>query len=221
MGRPLLAIGGVALIGAGIAFGLGWTWWSSSATTSRQVTWPIDTVLLDTQSGDVQIRTGDVQTTTIRQHFRYRGGQPGDAFRVSGGQLVLSGCGNDCTVDFEVVVPRGSAVSGHSTSGDVTIEGAAATDVTARSGDVRIVDGAGPVKVQSNSGSVSVRLAGPQNVQVDGHSGDVSAVVPPGHYRIVAETDSGDRKVDLAADPDGPYQLDLRTHSGDVTIDAA
>jgi putative adhesin len=220
MGRPVLAIGGVALIGLGIAIGLGW-WWPSSADTDRQVGTRIGSVLLATQSGDVEIRTGDVSTTTVHQRLRYTGSRPGDAFKISGGQLVLAGCGHDCTVDYELIVPRGTTVSGNAGSGDVAIEGAGATEVTSRSGEVRVLGGVGPVKVRANSGEVSIRLASPQNVQVDAGSGDVSVVVPAGHYRVRAETGSGDQRITLATDPNGPYQLDLRTRSGDVTVNAA
>ena len=220
MGRPALAIGGIALIGVGAAIGLGW-WWPSTTTVDRQVAQRIDTVALDVGSGDVHIRAGDVGATTIRQRFHYSGSGPGDAFEVSGTRLQLHGCGHDCTVDYDVVVPRGTTVTGGANSGDVTAQGLAATDVTTRSGEVRVLDAAAPVTVHANSGDITVALALPADVRADANSGDVKVTVPPDRYRLQIDTNSGDEKVNIAGDPAGTHVLDLRANSGDVEVDAA
>lgn len=220
MSRPALAIGGVALIGAGVAIGLGW-WWPSSAEQDSLVESRIDTVRLDVDSGDVDIRVGDVATTTVHQEFRYHGARPDNAFQVNGTELVLNRCEPDCSVDYEVVVPRGTAVTGEAQSGDITIEGMAATDVTVRSGDVRVLDGAGSVKVQTRSGDITVNLATPQSVQADANSGDVNVVVPQDRYRVQVQTSSGEQQIDIPTDPAGTRTLDLRADSGDVTLSAA
>jgi hypothetical protein len=220
MARPLLAIGGIALIGIGAAIGLGW-WWPTSAQEDRQVTQRIDTVSLDTNSGDVHIRADNVATTTVHQRFHYNGSRPNDAFRVTGGRLELTGCGHNCSVDYDVVVPRGATVTGTASSGDVTVDAASSIDVTANSGEVRVRDGAGPVKVQANSGDVSVALAAPQDVQVEANSGDVHVVVPQDRYRVQAQTESGEQKINISTDPAAPHLLDLHANSGDVTINPA
>lgn len=220
MSRPALAIGGVALIGTGVAIGLGW-WWPSSAEQDSLVESRIDTVRLDVDSGDVAIRVGDVATTTVHQDFRYHGARPDDTFQVNGTELVLNRCEPDCSVDYEVVVPRGTAVTGDAKSGDITIEGLAATDVTVQSGDVRVLDGAGSVKVRSRSGDITVNLATPQNVQAEANSGDVKVVVPQDRYRVQVETRSGDQQIDIPTDPAGTRTLDLRASSGDVRLSPA
>ncbi|HJQ44827.1 MAG TPA: DUF4097 family beta strand repeat-containing protein [Amycolatopsis sp.] len=217
MARPALAIGGIALIGVGVAIGFGW-WSPSTSTVDRQVAQRIDTVTLDVGSGDVHLRAGDVGTTTIHQRFHYNGSQPGDAFAVTGTRLELRGCGDNCTVDYDVVVPRGTIVTGEANSGDITAQGLAATDVTTRSGEVHVTDAAGPVTVHANSGDISVALARPEDVQANANSGDVKVTVPANRYRLQIQTRSGDQDISVENDPAGTHVLDLQANSGDVKL---
>ncbi|WP_186382316.1 DUF4097 family beta strand repeat-containing protein [Amycolatopsis rhizosphaerae] len=222
MGRIALAVGGIVLIGAGIAIATEWNWhWSTKAQVDRELAQRIDTVQLDTGSGDVRILAEDVATTTVHQRFSYTGGKPGDAFTVEGGKLVLHDCGNRCDVDYEVVVPRGVAVTGKVTSGETTVRGAAAADVTSTSGNVLVTDATGPVKVRATSGDVTVAMSMAQNVKVDVTSGNVMVTVPRDRYRVRTGTSSGTQRVDIATDPAGPYELDLNSTSGDVTVSPA
>lgn len=104
MGRAALAIAGMALVGFGVAVGLGW--------------W------------DYQGRS-----------------RPGDAFRVEGDQLVLAPCGGVCSTDYDVTVPRGTTVTGSTTSGLIRLQET------------------GPVNVFATSGDIEVTLAEPQDVR--------------------------------------------------------
>lgn len=207
MGRVALAIGGVALIGAGIAVGLGWWSPGGAGTTTEvdhQVSQRIHTVRIDDlSSGDVTIQTGPVTAATVHEKFHHGGTTPGDAYRVDGDQLVLSACGHDCTVDFDVTVPSGTAVTGNR-----------------HSGTVRIRD-TGPVDVSGTSGDVDVSLTTPEDVRVQVTSGDVRVVVPVDHYRVEGESGSGDRDIQIASDPAASHVLDLSTRSGDVIAHTA
>lgn len=220
MGRPALAIGGIALIGAGVAIAVGW-WWPTSAREDRQVTVQVSSVQLDVRSDDVHVRAEDVATTTVHQEFRYHGGKPADAFHVEGGRLVLTGCGSDCSVDYDIVVPRGTTMSGHSTSGDVTVEGLAATDVTTTSGEIHLLDAAGTVQAQASSGDVTVVARVASDVHVETTSGDVQVTVPNDHYRVRIDTSSGDQRIGIPSDPAGTHLLDLQATSGDVSVTPA
>ncbi|MBB2935345.1 hypothetical protein FHX82_002365, partial [Amycolatopsis bartoniae] len=61
MGRPALAIGGVALIGAGVAIAVGW-WWPTTEEATYQVVQPVGGVRLDVSAGDVRVTARDVAT---------------------------------------------------------------------------------------------------------------------------------------------------------------
>ncbi|MTD57649.1 DUF4097 family beta strand repeat-containing protein [Amycolatopsis pithecellobii] len=215
MGRPALALGGVALIGAGVAVALGW-WWPQTAEAHELVP-GVQSVRLDVSSGDVRVRAGDAGSTSVVERFRYSGSRPDHAYRLDSGQLVLADCGHDCSVDYEIVVPRGTSVTGNANSGDIELAGVSA-DVSNRSGQIDVRDATGPVKVHTNSGDISVSLSSPQDVTAQASSGDVDLTVPDERYRIDARTSSGDRKIEIPADPTGLHLLDLQASSGDITV---
>ncbi|GHF12802.1 lipoprotein [Amycolatopsis deserti] len=222
MRKPALAIGGIALIvvGIGLALGWNWDWWrvSERAEVTSTVTQPVSSVRVDNNSGDVRIRVEDTTTTSVNQVLHYDGDQPGQAFRLTGDQLVLDGCGDDCTADYEVVVPRGTTVTGEVRSGDLTVYGAASVDLSASSGDIHVENATGPITARTRSGRIEIDLATAQNVIAEAQSGDVRVVVPADRYRVTGETNSGDRSIDVVQDPSAPYLLDVTTSSGDATV---
>jgi hypothetical protein len=199
-GRLALAVGGVALIGAGVMLGVGW-WSPTSAESDARVTQQIRTVRIAVRSGEVTVRSGDVSGASVHQVFEYhRRSRPRDAYQATGDQLVLRDCGADCTADFEVVVPRGTAVVGEATSGAIR------------------VDDTGPVDVRATSGTIDVVLRGPQDVHARVTSGEIHLTVPNDRYRVTGDTTSGDRRIDVVDDPAAPNPLDVSTTSGDVTV---
>ncbi|MCR6487075.1 DUF4097 domain-containing protein [Amycolatopsis sp. OK19-0408] len=256
MARPLLAVGGIVLIGVGLATAFGWGW-GADFENSKTLSETIRSVKLEGDSGSVKIRTGTGPSTVhekVNYHWRSK---PGDTFfRVDGDQLVLTDCGNNCSVDFEVVVPAGVPVSGQVDSGGLDIAGVASVDVRADSGHARVEDVTGlvklrlesggidlrdvgevqlhaesgsinatgvrgPVDVTSSSGSVDFSLAEANNVKVKADSGSVEVEVPGGPYRVVGDSDSGHRDIDVPTDSSAPHTLDLTTDSGSVTVRAA
>jgi len=256
MARPLLALGGIVLIGVGLATAFGWGWGSDFENT-KTLSETIRSVKLDGDSGSVKIRAGSGPATVhqkIDYHWR---GNPGDTFfRVEGDQLVLADCGTNCSVDFEVVVPANIPVTGKVDSGGLDIAGMASVDVRADSGHARVEDVPGLVKlrldsggidlrdvgevqlhadsgsisgtglrgpadVTSSSGSVELSLAEPNNVKVKADSGSVEVAVPGGPYRVLGDSDSGHRDIDVPTDGTAPHTLDLTTDSGSVTVRAA
>jgi hypothetical protein len=195
MARPALALGGIVLIGVGVALAFGW-WSSSTAEADAQMAAPIRSVRLEGRSGDVAVRAGDVPVTTVHQRFRYRGSRPGDAYAVEGDRLVLRECGWNCTVDYEVIVPRAATVSGHVGSGDIILDGVAAADVSVNSGDMTIREVPGTVRAQAGSGDLILSGVG-QEVSARSSSGDIRGDRLRG--RVTARADSGDIELHLDA----------------------
>lgn len=220
MGRPALAIGGVALICAGVAIAFS-SWRSDSAEQDHQLAQTVTSVQLATSSGDVRVVARDVTTTSVHETFHYSGSQPGQGYRLDGATLVLAGCGHDCTVDYDIVVPRGTAVHGNLTSGDVTLDGVVGTDVTSTSGQIRVTGAAGPVKAHATSGDIEISLASPEDVNAQANSGNVTVTVPNDRYRVDVLTHSGEQEVGIPTDPAGAYVLDLQATSGDVRVEPA
>ncbi|QXV60819.1 DUF4097 family beta strand repeat-containing protein [Amycolatopsis sp. TNS106] len=209
MARPLLAIGGIALIGVGVLTGLGW-WWPSDAEATSEVTQPIRSVRIDNGEGRVKIRTGE-GPVRIHQEFQYRWNKPGDAFRVEGDTLVLAGCGTTCEVRYDVVVPAGVPVSGKLDSGALDVAGVSTVDIMVDSGDVSVTDVPGTVKVRSEAGRVELANIG-QAVTVQAASGAIKGERLGGN--VEARTDSGRIELELVKGAD----VAARTDSGSVEV---
>ncbi|MFI5607548.1 DUF4097 family beta strand repeat-containing protein [Amycolatopsis sp. NPDC051903] len=209
MARPLLALGGVVLIGVGVAIAFGWGL-GSAVERDTTVAQQIRGVKLDADSGDVRIRTGSGPITVHQKlHYNFRS-EPGDAWRVDGDQLVLGDCGRNCTADFEIVVPAGLPVTGKADSGSLDIAGVGSVDVTADSGHAQVANVTGPVNLRLDSGSIDLHDVGP--VQLHSDSGHVSADGVRGPVDISA--DSGRVELALAS----PNDVRVKADSGSVDV---
>lgn len=229
MARPLLALGGIVLIGIGLTTAFGWGWGSSFDTT-KAVDTTIRSVRLDGDAGSIRIRTGTAGS--VHQHISYHWrGKPDDAFRVDGDQLVLADCGTNCSADFDVVVPAGVQVFGKLDSGGLDVAGAGSVDVQAASGHATVADVSGPVKLRLDSGSIDLHNVG--EVQLHNDSGSVrgedvrgpaDVKTDSGSIRlkltqaadVTAKTDSG--SIDLTV-PDQGYRVQGDSDSGHRRID--
>ncbi|MBN6035791.1 DUF4097 family beta strand repeat-containing protein [Amycolatopsis sp. 195334CR] len=210
MARPGLAIGGIALIVAGAAIGFGW-WWPSTSEATAQVDTKIQRVRLASDSGSVHVRAADVQQSTVVQRFDYRWGEPDQSYSVNGDELVLADCGNWCSVDYDVVVPFGTTVSGDADSGEIVLTGVASADVTADSGSVDVRNVAGPVTVQVSSGNVTLADLG-STAKVVANSGKISGTGLKGS--VDAQADSGDIELVMAA----AQEVKAHADSGEVEV---
>lgn len=208
--RPKLAIAGVSFIVVGLAVGLGW-WWPERAEATANLRAQVHKVRIDNSSGDIDIRVGDTTSTRVRQVFEYNWSKPGDAYSMDGDTLVLGDCGWSCSVDYQVIVPRGTKVSGGTSSGGIEINGVAAVNVRASSGALEVRDVNGPVRADVNSGDIDLaRVRGDITLYAD--SGDITGTGLDG--KVSAETSSGDIELTMAS------QRDVRAmaSSGDVTV---
>lgn len=231
MARPLLALGGIVLIGVGLATAFGWGWGSDfedSATLSQT----IRSVKLESTSGPVKIRTGTGPATVLEKvDYHWRSKPGGTFYRVDGDQLVLTDCGTNCSVGFELVVPADVPVTGRIDSGGLDIAGVASVDVQAGSGHARVEDVAGPVKLRLSSGAIDLRDVG--DVQLHAGSGSVKATGVRGPVDVTSESGSVDVSLTQAAGvkvkaesgsvdvevPGGPYRVTGTSDSGHRTID--
>jgi DUF4097 and DUF4098 domain-containing protein YvlB len=107
--------------------------------------------------------------------------------------------------------------------GDVTLAG--------YRGSARIATGTGRVSVTgfcgfslqatADSGDISAGTAcAPQQMSLRSTSGNVSVHVPPGRYRVDAESNSGRRVVrGLTAAGDAVFSIQALSNSGDVVLE--
>lgn len=164
-------------------------------------------------NGDLIVRGDDaVKGLDVRRKVRYRGDAPAETAKVENGSLLLSfDCGRNCSVTYEIRVPRGVAVRGDANAGDVVLSDTGAVDITVNSGDVT-VERATTAKVKALSGDIVVRdIAG--DVSATANSGDITARDLSG-ATVAISTRSGDLEIDYA----GSGALVAETSSGDVTL---
>ncbi len=209
MARPLLAIGGIALIGVGVLTGLGW-WWPSDAEATAQLTQPIRSVRVENGEGSLKIRTGN-GAATVHQEFEYRWNKPGDAYRMDGDTLVLGDCGSNCEVAYDVMIPAGIPVTGKIDSGSVDIAGVSTVDIEVDSGRVEVKDVAGAVQVKADSGRVELANIG-QDVTVNASSGSIKGENLGG--KVDVKADSGRIELEL----DKPNNVTAQSDSGSIEV---
>lgn len=237
MSRTGRAIAGVVFLGIAVVIATGW-WNPSTASADDTISEPVRHVEIDNDSGNVTIRAADVDTTTVHQEYRYHWGEPDTAFEMRDGTLKLDGCGWQCDVTYDVVVPLGTTVEGKVDSGSVDLDAVAEVDVKVNSGNVALSDVNGPVRLDVDSGSVSgtglggsldanvdsgevdLTFTEPPDVTADVDSGNVQLTVPDVPYRVMSEIDSGNEDIDVPTDPDSDHALEFDVDSGNVTVRA-
>ncbi|WP_190016275.1 DUF4097 family beta strand repeat-containing protein [Streptomyces lucensis] len=199
----------------------------------------IASIRLDNRDGNVKVdSSADVSTISVHRRVHYRGDKPsGTSFHITDGVLTLSGCGEDCGVDYVVKVPAGLPVTGGTSNGDLRLIGTGAVDVRTKNGGIVVADATGPVRLrtsngdvdvrkatgggidtQTSNGEVTIRTATPQNVRARTTSGNLTLTAPPARYRVSADDSNGDKNVAFSDEPSGEYRLELATTNGDLTV---
>ncbi len=186
-------------------------------------------------SGDVSIRyrQGLTETTIHRRVYHDKNNKPTTvSHRVEGSALALETCGDDCSIDYEILVPSADiTVIGDVGSGDTTIEGLASVDYKTGSGRVTVRDIAGSVKAITGSGDFEATRVGGE-VFADLGSGRMTLDAVKG--KTLLKTGSGDISGtaldnDTVADADSgrvdlmftsARSVRVHTGSGDVTVRA-
>jgi hypothetical protein len=191
----------------------------------------VSDIVLSGAGGDVTVTTAAVTQTTVTRVVR-RSSNPGESYHRTGTTLAVdTSCGPDCSVSYQIQAPIGVTVRGRLGSGDVHLDGVAATDLEVTSGDLTVTDATGPVKLRTSSGDVRVANA-KGTVQVRTTSGDIEAVEDDGPLdlhassgditartaavrSVTASTTSGDIALTV---PAGAYKIVTSVGSGDTDV---
>jgi hypothetical protein len=189
-------------------------------------------------SGETAIRAGEDGQVRVVARKRVKGGSADRAKRLlENVEVRIEQKGNDIfvephlyeqerswldlfrgkrfRVDFEITVPRETAVNAQTVSGDLDVHGTRGpTRVESVSGDVNIEDVQGPMRIKSVSGDVQCTdYVG--SVEGSSVSGDVDI---RGRVRACElHTVSGDISIDLEPEVGG-RESRLKTISGDVEV---
>ena len=189
-------------------------------------------------SGETAIRVGESGQVRVVARKRVKGGSADRAKRLlENVEVRIEQKGNDIfvephlyeqerswldlfrgkrfRVDFEITVPRETAVNAQTVSGDLDLQGTRGpARVESVSGDVNIEDLQGPMRIKSVSGDVQVTdYVG--SVEGSSVSGDVD--IRGRVHACELHTVSGDISIDLEPEVGG-RESRLKTISGDVEV---
>jgi hypothetical protein len=211
-----------------IALAVQWIATSHKRVTSYAVTGSPSGVVLDVRSGNVEVLGGAASAVEVRrtEHLSFEH-RSRERRSVTGGVLrIRSSCPTvivgTCSADYRLTVPDNVPITVN--TGDGAIHLAAfrgSASVKTGSGDVTADAFCGfSLAIVTGSGNARVTTAcSPQRLSMRSDSGDLDASVPPGRYRIEADTSDGERKVSgLSASAQAPFAVQAVTGSGDVTL---
>jgi hypothetical protein len=225
----LVTISVFAVLTAGLVMAVWWAATIEERTATYVVRGTVNGITIDIGDADLDIVGGGTQAALqVSRTDRFAFGHPAEAQRVvRGGTLRLhSRCPDaligSCKSAYRLRVPDNVPVTVRTTSGNVAssgYRGSARVDTT--TGDVNFNGWCGfNLQIRADSGNVRAAAAcSPERLQLRSRQGRVDARVPPGRYRVDAESDQGRRSVrgvDVA--DDAPFQVQALSTSGDVSV---
>jgi hypothetical protein len=218
-----------ALLGVvALAFVIGWIASSENERVAYAAPASVTRVELDVGAGDVTVTGGNGSGVQIRRDDSSAfGRRPTERRQQTGGVLrVQSKCPRvvvgGCSAAYHVSVPGDVEIDVRTGSGRVRYLGFhGSARIQTGSGDVAVDAFCGfGLSVRSRSGSVkTIAACAPKALALASETGDVTAVVPPGRYRIRATSDTGRRRVSgVQPNATARFGIDARSHSGAVTV---
>jgi hypothetical protein len=226
----LVAVSTCLLLGATAVLGVWWAASAESRTGFYAVRGTLSSILLDIGDADAEIVGSRTRPTVeVRRTDNFAFGDPARSTRdVSGGVLRLdSRCPQTvlptCSAHYRLTVPDNVPVTVRTDSGDVSFRGfRGSARIDTRTGDITAVGFCGfSLQARAETGNVRATAAcAPERLLLRSRTGSVDASVPPGRYRIDADSDEGTRRVaGLTAADDAPFQIQVLSGTGDVNVE--
>ena len=218
------------LLIAGAVLGALWLSSTETRTVSSHLPASLRGIELQVQSGDVAIVGGSQSGVSISSSDRSAFGHgPRERRSLRGGILrVSSGCPRmvvgSCSASYRIDVPNDVPISIRTEHGDIRLTGyQGSADIATDTGAINVEDYCGFVLgAASASGDITVSTAcSPERLTLRSDSGDVSATVPPGNYRIQAASGAGATSVrGLIDDGGAPWEIQALSNTGRVGLSA-
>jgi Putative adhesin len=227
----LVAVSAVIVLGVVLGIAVWWAVTSEARVTSYAVRGQLDGITLDLGNADARIVGGrDQPLVEVRRTDRFAFGQRAvSRRRISNGVLTLrSRCPRaivgTCDATYRLTVPNNVPIAVRTGSGDVQIAGfRGSARIDTRTGDIAASAFCGfLLHARADQGDVSAAAAcTPERLELRSRTGDVRAVVPPGRYRIDADSDTGERALrGLQPVDDAPFHILALSGAGDVQVEA-
>lgn len=218
------------LVAAGVVLGLLWISSLNTRSFSTQLPGAVLGVELRVQSGNVNVVGGSRDRLSIRHSDRSAFGHvPREQRSVRRGILAITSTCPDlvvgrCSSDYRIAVPDNVPISIRAEDGTVHLAGYhGSADIATNSGAITVEGYCGFVLgAASASGDVKVQAAcSPERLALRSGSGDISALVPAGNYRVQSASSSGSTSVKgVTNDQGAPWSIEALSNTGSVTLAA-
>jgi hypothetical protein len=225
----LVAVSALALLGVAAVLGL-W-WWASGAerVATYRVVGELAGIRLDLRDADVTIDGGGTSAVEVRRTDSFAFDRPPLERRaVRNGVLQISSRCPDtllgtCRAAYRLSVPDNVPIRVATTSGAVRIDGVrASATVSTGSGPIAVDAFCGfLLRATSESGAIAAAAdCSTERLELRSNRGDVRLQVPPGRYRIDAQSDGGRRQVrGVTLAEDAPFAIQALSTRGDVIVE--
>jgi hypothetical protein len=226
----MVAVSAILVLGSALALGAWWLGSSERQISTYSVRGSLRSISLDLGRANAVIMGGGSRPAVeVRRTDTFAFGRRARSQRqVSAGVLRLRSRCDDlvlgtCSATYQVTVPDNIPINVRTSSGDVRFN--------AYRGSARIDTGTGDIDVTAYCGFALQARAETGNVRANAscalermelrsRAGDVHAVVPPGRYRLDADSDGGNSKVrGVTAADDAPFQIQALSSAGDVDVE--
>jgi DUF4097 and DUF4098 domain-containing protein YvlB len=211
-----------------LAIGIGWAASNASKNSTSSFGIPLREVDLKLSSGSATIIGTGASTIRVRRTDDYAFGHAARERRtLSNGTLRLeSSCPRiligSCSASYEIAVPETAKINVQTTAGNIRLSGFRGT-AQLQSGSGRVdVDAYCGFDLSATSESGNVRVAAacaPQHLSLKTGSGDATAQVPPGRYRVTTTAGGTEHVAGIIQDENAPFTIDTHSASGNVTVD--
>jgi len=227
----LVAASAGLLLVCGLAVGVSWALSSEERVSSYDVRGSLQGVNLDLGDADLEIvGGGSVPRLNVRRTDSFAFGQASEAGRrlVDGELRLTSHCPpivlGSCSASYRLQVPDNVPVTVRTDAGDVSFnEFRGSARIETRAGNVDVDAWCGfSLIVRTDAGNVRAAAAcQPERMELRTNTGAVNALVPPGRYRVDADSDEGASQVDgIELADDAPFRIQALSGSGDVLVEA-
>ena len=228
----LVAASAFVVLTAVAAIGAWWAVSTEERIGTYEVRGAVSGVALDLDAADAEIvgapdnaPVGVRRTESFTFEHRpvIRRETTGGVLRISARcpELLLGAC----SASYRVAVPANVPVTVRTTSGDVRFAGyRGSARIDTSSGDVSVSGYCGNrLLAHARTGAVrATATCSPQRVELRSQEGDVHATVPAGRYRVDADSDDGERRVEgLVTSEEASFIIQALSGSGDVLVEAA
>jgi hypothetical protein len=226
----LVAVSASLVLGGGLLLSVWWLLSSERRVSTYAVRGALNAIALDLgpASADV-VGAGARESVEVQRTDSFAFGRRALADRdvVAGVLRLRSRCPRTvlgtCSVRYRLSVPDNLPVTVRTSSGDVrfsSYRGSARIDT--QTGNIAVGGYCGfALQARAETGNVQASAScAPERMELRSRTGDVHAIVPAGRYRVDADSDGGDRRVEgLIAADDAPFQIQALSSAGDVEVE--